>query len=79
MTNAEADGRAAPSPRPEHHCPLCGGPNGCAAAASGDFATPCWCRDVVFTPGLLARVPEAARHRACICRRCADDGRDRGH
>lgn len=79
MTNPESGGRETPSPRPEPRCPLCGGPNGCAVAASGDFATPCWCRDVVFTPELLARVPEAARDRACICRPCAERGAAKAH
>lgn len=51
-------------------CPLCGGPNDCATAQSGDFATPCWCRDATFPPGLLARVPPADAGRACICPAC---------
>jgi len=59
-------------PLPETRCPLCGGPNGCAPAASGDFATPCWCSEVVIPGERLAAVPEAARDRACLCRRCAE-------
>lgn len=61
------------TPLPEVHCPLCGGPNGCVPASSGSFAGACWCKDVTFSPELLARVPEAARQRACICRRCATE------
>lgn len=62
------------APLAEHRCPLCGGPNGCAAAASGSFRTPCWCSGVVFSPQALAAVPEAARGRACLCRGCAEGG-----
>lgn len=59
------------TPLPETRCPLCGGPNGCAPAASGRFDTPCWCRDAAFSAELLARVAPAQRGRACICARCA--------
>lgn len=64
--------QAAPTPLPAHACPLCGQPNGCAAARSGRFDTPCWCTEVRFTPALLARVPAAQQGRACICRACAE-------
>ncbi|MBI4292960.1 MAG: cysteine-rich CWC family protein [Betaproteobacteria bacterium] len=57
-------------PEPNHTCPLCGGPNGCAPAASGTFGSPCWCNEASFSPELLARVPEAIRGKACICRTC---------
>jgi hypothetical protein len=60
------------APLPAHHCPLCGQPNGCAAAASGSFETACWCREASFPPALLARVPVALQGRACICRACAE-------
>jgi hypothetical protein len=60
---------AAPLRAPD--CPLCGGPNGCAASASGSFETPCWCMSVAFAPELLARLPAEAVNRACICARCA--------
>lgn len=50
-------------------CPLCGGPNHCALAADPN-ATECWCDSVVFPPELLARIPEDALHRACVCPRC---------
>lgn len=54
-------------------CPLCGGPNACALAAPrepGAEAPPCWCRAERFPAELLARVPEPARGRACLCRAC---------
>ncbi|MEY4765554.1 MAG: hypothetical protein RI907_2227 [Pseudomonadota bacterium] len=60
---------------PNHTCPLCGGPNTCAPAASGDLQTPCWCRVVKFTPELLAKVPEAQKGKACICEACARETR----
>ena len=56
-------------------CPLCGAANDCAVAASGNFNTPCWCRDVVFTAELLGTVPEEMKGRACICRSCAEAAR----
>ena len=59
------------TPIPAHDCPLCGGPNQCAAAQSGSFETPCWCREATFSPDLLARLPEAQRGQACICQDCA--------
>ncbi len=54
-------------------CPLCGGPNGCAMEAqraTGQPQPPCRCTQVDFSAELLARVPEAARDKACICVRC---------
>ncbi|MBL8340240.1 MAG: cysteine-rich CWC family protein [Rubrivivax sp.] len=70
VTSEAAEVSAAP--RAEHRCPLCGEPNGCVPAATGTFGGgPCWCREVVFSGEVLARVPEAARGRACLCRRCA--------
>ena len=59
------------TPIPAHDCPICGGPNRCAAAESGSFDTPCWCHDATFSPDLLARVPEVRRGQACICQDCA--------
>jgi len=59
---------AAPDPA---HCPLCGGPNGCAMTApQAGGGAPCWCAQARFPPALLARVPPAARRRACICPHC---------
>ncbi|MDN2710212.1 MULTISPECIES: cysteine-rich CWC family protein [unclassified Janthinobacterium] len=57
-------------PAPEHRCPLCGGPNGCAPARSGSFATPCWCQAQPIDAAARARVPPEQRGKACICRRC---------
>lgn len=57
--------------RPNHICPLCGGPNACAPAVSGSLDTPCWCRQATFSQALLERVPAEQRGLACICARCA--------
>lgn len=53
------------------HCPVCGEANGCVPAATGSFDQPCWCAGHVIDPGVIARVPEAMRGRACLCPRCA--------
>jgi hypothetical protein len=53
-------------------CPLCGGPNGCAVAASGSFEAACWCAGAAFPPALLQRLPASSRGCACICRGCVD-------
>jgi len=56
-----------------HRCPLCGGDNRCAneiERASGIPQPPCWCVDAHFDAALLARLPEAARGKACICASC---------
>jgi hypothetical protein len=58
------------TPAPEPACPVCGGPNDCAPARTGDFASPCWCANVAADPDVLAALPDAARNRACLCRRC---------
>lgn len=58
-------------PQPNHTCPLCGGPNLCAAAATGDFSVRCWCQDVAFPPELLAKLPDDQRGTACLCPTCA--------
>jgi hypothetical protein len=52
---------------------LCGGGNACAMACEDPQARggPCWCTAARFTPELLARVPPALRHKACICAACA--------
>jgi hypothetical protein len=58
-------------------CPLCGGPNGCpmtGAPAPGAVPQACWCTQASFAPGLLDRVPENARRKACICAHCAAAG-----
>jgi len=69
MTNAEPQ-----SPRTSLVCPLCGGHNGCAPAASGSFDVDCWCRDVTFIAELLERLPVDRRGVSCICQRCAAAG-----
>ena len=55
-------------------CPLCGASNQCVMAGSpgaGDPALPCWCTQVTIERTQLARIPEAARNRACLCPACA--------
>ena len=55
-------------------CPVCGRANHCAveiAKAAGRPVKPCWCVDAVFTPELLAKVPQAAQGMACVCPVCA--------
>lgn len=56
-------------------CPLCGGDNSCAMAASGgdpDACENCWCRTATIPDAVLARVPAPLRGRACICARCSN-------
>lgn len=57
------------------HCPICGQVNQCAmelAQRTGEPAAPCWCTGVTFTAEVLARIPEALRERACVCKACAN-------
>jgi hypothetical protein len=42
-----------------------------AARASGRPPEACWCTQVDFNAGLLARVPAEAQRLACICEACA--------
>ncbi|HUP07304.1 MAG TPA: cysteine-rich CWC family protein [Caldimonas sp.] len=56
-------------PAPRTRCPLCGGPNGCAPAASGSFQSPCWCAGVRVPPALLARHPGGDAP-SCWCASC---------
>lgn len=51
-------------------CPLCGRLNGCQMCSATAAGEPCWCHEVIMPAELLARVPEAARNVACICREC---------
>jgi hypothetical protein len=37
---------------------------------TGVTQPPCWCVSATFPPGLLDRLPEAARGRACLCANC---------
>lgn len=55
-------------------CPLCGQANQCAMEverATGMQQPPCWCTQADFTADLLARLPAAARGKACVCAACA--------
>lgn len=55
-------------------CPLCGKTNGCAMEAerlTGIPQGPCWCTQTHFPAELLARIPEPARGKACVCAACA--------
>lgn len=67
-----ADSPASETPSTAPVCPLCGGPNGCAASASGSFETPCWCREVVFPAAVLDRLSDDQRGQACVCRDCLE-------
>ena len=53
-------------------CPLCGDDNACGMAAG---ASACWCFTATIPPEVLARVPEPAQRRACICEACATRGK----
>ncbi|MEH6472579.1 MAG: cysteine-rich CWC family protein [Halopseudomonas sp.] len=56
-------------------CPLCGQNNACLnVSCGGGPENNCWCNDtaVTFPAELCAKVPEANRRKACICRNCAD-------
>jgi hypothetical protein len=55
-------------------CPLCGGPNDCGIAAG---ASTCWCFTTSIPEDVRARVPDAARDLACVCRACAEGQRAR--
>jgi hypothetical protein len=39
--------------------------------STGEKQPPCWCTQVDFGAELLARVPQDAKDRACICPACA--------
>lgn len=54
-------------------CPLCGGDNRCAMEIerdTGEAQPPCWCSTQRFSPELLARLPQEAEGKACICAAC---------
>jgi hypothetical protein len=56
---------------------LCGQPNRCAIELeriTGEKQPPCWCMQADFSAELLARVPQEAKNRACICPVCAKAG-----
>ena len=72
-----AGAAAAADPWPHLVCPLCGGPNACAPAQSGSFATVCWCASATLDRAVLDRLAGSTGARAaCICRHCA--GTDAG-
>jgi len=52
-------------------CPLCGKSNACAMAAGSGSCGTCWCAKVTVCQDALARVPAAAKDRACLCADCA--------
>lgn len=56
---------------PHAVCPLCGGANRCAPAASGTLDVPCWCTRATVSREALERVPAEWRGKACLCPRCA--------
>jgi hypothetical protein len=43
------------------------------AKATGTKAERCWCMDAVFSPSVMDKVPEAAKGKACICAKCAEE------
>lgn len=60
---------------PEHdaaRCPLCGQVNECKLCSHTPSKDRCWCEAEEIPAALLARVPEAQRDRACICRTCVE-------
>jgi hypothetical protein len=54
--------------RPDR-CPLCGGPNECGGAAG---KSECWCANVQISPEALEKVPEEAKGKVCVCRKCGE-------
>lgn len=68
MTTAQA-------PIDETRCPLCGEDNDCLnIKRDGDMKKNCWCNDgrITFPAELIAKVPTQLKHKACICRSCAE-------
>lgn len=66
-----------PAPIDPTRCPLCNAPNQCGMAAGRGT---CWCFEQTIPREVLARVPEEAKDRVCVCARCAagERGRDDG-
>ncbi|REK75703.1 hypothetical protein DX130_01070 [Paenibacillus paeoniae] len=50
-------------------CPLCGGGNSCAALLE-ENPRDCWCFHAAIPKELLARIPEEARGKSCVCENC---------
>lgn len=48
-------------------CPLCEGPNECGRAAGLDQ---CWCLTARIPPEVIARIPDDAHDRVCVCQTC---------
>jgi hypothetical protein len=51
-------------------CPLCNQLNHCQLCSPLVYKGQCWCAHEEISAGLLARIPENFRNRACICRAC---------
>jgi len=41
--------------------------------ATGAKQPPCWCSQLTFEATLLARIPETAYGKACVCAACAQE------
>ncbi|PAW79998.1 MAG: hypothetical protein B9S32_01320 [Verrucomicrobia bacterium Tous-C9LFEB] len=54
-------------------CPICGKPNRCERLSTEPRKGPCWCATQKFPRELLELIPEKARGRACVCRKCLED------
>jgi len=50
-------------------CPICGGPNDCGVAAG---KSECWCANVKISVEALEKVPEEAKGKVCVCRKCGE-------
>lgn len=59
-------------------CPLCGADNHCAVTLGKDPSS-CWCHqpEVHISSDLLAKLPLAARGKACICQQCVEQDESR--
>ena len=52
-------------------CPLCRQPNGCAVAAGGTGAIPCWCmKQTLPKPARLDAALPGNDRQACLCKAC---------
>ncbi len=60
--------------RPDR-CPICGGPNDCSMAAG---KSECWCAQAKISEEALTRVPEEAKGKVCVCRKCVEAANTRG-
>lgn len=55
----------------EYICPLCGQPNECAMAKTGNPDAPCWCREATIDPDAIAQARKTSGNKSCICKQCA--------